>query len=716
MTNRVIVTAGLPYANGSLHMGHLVEYCQADMYVRALKRMGKQAIYICADDAHGTPIEVRAGREGITPESLVQRYHEEHKRDFARFDVAFDHFSITHSATNRALVESVYDALRVGGQLDEREVDGNFCEHDQRFLPDRYIKGMCPKCSAPDQYGDVCEACGSTYGATELKQPYCVLCGNTPIIKPSTHIFFRLSAPDHIAFLQRFIDSGALQADVANYVRRWIEGGLRDWCISRDGPYFGFAIPDHPGKFFYVWLDAPLGYIASSMEWGAKHGFTCADLWQSANTRIEHVIGKDIVYFHTLFWPAVLQSIGYTVPSKVHVHGMLTVNGEKMSKSRGTFINAATFADHVDPQALRFYYACKYSAQSDDLDLSLDDFVLRINGELVNKHANLFSRVSQFLCNKLDGRLGDLPFTQQESQQPAPDGDKATDLHANPRTLAQQVVAHGRRIEALYAQREFGHVIRELGMIADIGNEFMQTQKPWDQLKSDPEQARLTCTFVVNVCHALAMYLWPIVPRFAEQSASILASHIQTMDASTLFAERNRPVGTMQRLFDRIERSTMDNLVEAAKQLLPQEKPPVPTHRETAHATPSSPVAAPTDQPAVVTPFTPLKASIDYDTFAQLDLRVGRVISAEPVPKSKKLLRLQVDLGEDQPRQILAGLALTYSPERIVNTQVIVVANLKPAKIMGLESQGMVLAAGEDPSALGALSLLQQFSPGTTVR
>jgi methionyl-tRNA synthetase len=707
MTKRIVVTAALPYANGNAHLGHLVEYCQADMYVRALKRLGEDALYICASDAHGSPIELNAHRLGIPPEQLVARFHSEFQRDFARFDISFDHYSLTHSDTNRAVVERVYAELRKRGFLEDREMDGNWCEKDQRFLPDRFIKGTCPKCKTPDQYGDVCESCGSTYAPTDLIAPHCVLCGSAPEVKKSQHVFFKLSDPRATGFLKTWIDSGALQSDVANYVRKWVEGGLRDWCISRDGPYFGFAVPDRPNKFFYVWLDAPFGYVASSVEWGERHGASFADLWQSPEeTRIEHLIGKDIVYFHTLFWPAVLNAVGYTLPSKVHVHGMLTIDGEKMSKTRGTFINASTFADHVEPQALRYYYACKYGPESDDLDLSLDDFVKRVNGELVNKHANLFSRAAQFLAQKLDNRLGELPFSAADAAKVSDDLPSAQELlsrlaesHGTVDSklllqLAQAVVRSCKRAEAHYRARELSHAIRELALVADVGNAVMQSNKPWDELKADREAARTTITFALNVCYALAMYLWPVVPRFAEAGARILGVSIDRMDASRLFSERKRPIAAMERLFERIDPKAVTALLEASKQ--------------PAKGAPAAP--APSAAPVV-----PGKATITYDDFAKVDLRVGKVIAAEVVPKSKKLIKLSVDVGEATPRQVLAGIAQAYSPESLVGTRVVVVANLAPAKLMGLESQGMLLAAGEPPE-LSLLRLEKDIAPGTMVK
>lgn len=674
---RTIVTAALPYANGSLHLGHLVEYCQADMYVRARKRLGDDVLFVCANDAHGTPIEVNAGRLGIAPEELVTRIHAEQRRDFAAFDVDFDHFSITHSATNRSLVELVYQKLRAGGHLEDRDTEGSWCEHDQRFLPDRFVKGRCPHCGAGDQYGDVCESCQRTYSPAELVDPRCVLCGGPPVQKASRHVFFKLSSPEHVEFLRHWIDSGTLQSDQANYVRSWIEKGLRDWCITRDGPYFGFSVPDRPGKFFYVWLDAPLGYVAAAVEWGEKNGVTLEELWKADNARIEHIIGKDIVYFHTLFWPAVLRAAGFTLPSKVHVHGMLTIDGQKMSKSRGTFINAAVFAEHLEPEALRYYYACKCGAGSEDLDLAFDDFVQRINSELVNKHANLFSRAAQLLNRRLGGQLGDLPFPAADAQA-EPDG--STDLV----NRARRVVALCRRVEDHYRARELGHAVRDLCAIADIGNEHMQEQEPWAQLtKGDDEGARLTLTFCLNVCHALAVYLWPIVPRFAEAGARILACTIDTMDPKLLFRQRLRKIGDMERLFERIDREAVAAVIEASKQSVPGDE-------------------------------ARGESLLGYADFKKLDLRAGVIMSAEAVPKSKKLLRLEVDIGQDRLRQVVAGVATSYEPSALVGRQVIVLANLEPAKLMGVESRGMILAAEHD----GELSLLRpdrELPPGAKV-
>lgn len=708
--SRTLVTCALPYANGNLHIGHLVGYISTDIYVRALRAMGEDALYICANDAHGTPIELNAQKRGMTPEAMVDEVHLAQKRDFARFDVSFDNFGTTHGDTNRKLVERAYQDLKARGMIEEREMEGNFCPHDQRFLPDRFIKGTCPKCSSQDQYGDVCEKCGATYAPTDLIEPFCVLCHNTPERRMSRHAFFKLSQATQHEFLRNWIDSGTLQADVANYVRSWIDGGLKDWCITRDGPYFGFAVPDMENKFFYVWLDAPFGYMASSVEWGARHGVSETDLWRSANTRIEHVIGKDIMYFHTLFWPAVLNSLGYTLPSKVHVHGMLTVDGEKMSKSRGTFIQAAVLADHVDPQALRYYFATKATAESKDLDLALDDMIHRVNAEMVNKYANLFSRVGQFVTARLDGRLGALPFTAQEAQQSLAQEPQPSDVNnqgvsaealdfgsqgaskAICLPLAQRVVQAGQRIEEAYRQRDFASVTKDIAIVSEIGNRFMQAQRPWDLIQSDVEAARGVCTFVTNICEALAMYLAPIVPRMAEAAAASLGVASAPMSHKRLFALSNVKLSPPPRLFERLERAQMDRVLEASKETL------APASQSTNSS--SAAAATATTKSSIV----PIKEAISIDDFAKIDLRVGTIVAATAVPKSKKLLQLQVDLGEAAPRQILSGIAQQVQVDTLVGKQVVVVANLKPAKLMGLMSHGMIVAGDGEGGALGLLT------------
>lgn len=699
MAQRIIVTAGLPYANGSLHLGHLVEYSQADMYVRALRALGEDALYICGADTHGTPIQVNAEKQGIPPLELALRYHREHQRDFARYDIHFDHYSHSHSEANRSLVDDIYRKLCDGGHIYTRDIEGMWDEAAKRFLPDRFIRGTCPVCHTPDQYGDVCENCRSTYTPRDLIEPRSVLSGESPVPRSTKHVFFRLSSDENVQFLRRWTESGALPRDTLNYVRSWLDEGLKDWDISRDAPYFGFEIPDEPGQFFYVWFDAPLCYAATSAEWGEKHGVSFDNLWRNPKaTAIEHVIGKDIVYFHTLFWPAVLNAVGMTLPRRVHVHGMLTVDGVKMSKSRGTFIRAEVFANHIDPQALRFYLASKYGSGSEDLDLSLDDFVTRINAELVNKHANLFSRAAQFLHRNLDNRLGDLPFSPDDAQVEAE--PQASTAHGPLIDLARRVIAHARRVETLYRAREFALAMRELAAIADIGNETMQARKPWDEIKNDREAARLTITFALNVCHALAMYLSPIVPRFADAGARILGVKLNGIDSTALFSLRNRKIGAMERLFERITPKTMVRIVEASKENLPD-----------AEASAASAATRGSSKPGAR---QKAGAQIALDDFKRLELRVGRIDSVQAVPKSDRLLKLIIELGEERPRQIISGIAERYAPQELVGAHVVVVANLPVAKIRGVESQGMILAAG-DGKELEIVRVGSSLPPGTPV-
>lgn len=700
MAKRILITAGLPYANGRIHLGHLVEYCQTDIYVRALKRLGEDAFYICASDAHGTPIEVSAKKQGITPEQLVAKVQVHQGEDLRRFGVEFDHFSSTHADSNRQLVTQVYNKLRAGGHLLDKETQGAYCEKDQRFLPDRFIRGSCPKCGEQDQYGDTCEKCHATYMPTDLSDSACVLCGTTPVLRPSTHVFFRLSDPAHSEFLAHWIDSGVMEPDVANFVRSWIDNGLLDWCISRDSPYFGFEIPDREGKFFYVWLDAPLGYAASSMEWGASRNLGQKELWQSDDTRIEHIIGKDIVYFHTLFWPAVLRAVGFSLPAKVHVHGMLTIDGQKMSKTRGTFINANTFAEHIEPEALRYYLACKSGPSSDDLSLSADDLVTRINAEVVNKHANLFSRAAQFLNTRLDGRLGDLPFPAGAALEPVEEGGadgQEADLMVN---LARRVIGGCRKIEQHYRQREFSQVVRELAVIADIGNEFMQTRAPWVEIKTDPERARQTITFALNVCEVLANTLWPIMPEFCTAAARVLAVELGPLRVDRFFGLRKKSIGTMERLFERIDKKAMQRIIAASKvggEPMSEGQPQVKPEKEASSSKKAQ---------------TP--GLIRMQQFKDVELRMGKILSGEMVAKSDRLLRLMVDIGEESPRQIVAGVAQDYAVSELIDRRVVVVCNLAPATIRGVESQGMLLAA-DDQESLRLLFCDGEPAPGSRV-
>ncbi len=674
---RILVTAALPYANGPAHLGHLVEYIQTDIYVRFLKLTGHDVIYVCADDTHGAPIEINARSQGIAPEELVARFHESHARDFADFGVDFDVFYTTHSDENRRWATRIYEALRDGGHVTERTTEQLYCETDERFLPDRFVKGTCPKCKSPDQYGDVCEKCGATYEPTELLDPRCALCGATPVRRESTHLYVQL---DHFrAFLKGWTAGGTLQPEIRNFVESWLAEKLHDWCVTRDGPYFGFEVPDRPGKYFYVWLDAPIGYISSTEHWAAGHDADVADYWERPGARIIHFIGKDIVYFHTLFWPAMLEGANLALPSRVVVHGMLTINGEKMSKSRGTFINARDYLDHLDPEWLRYYYAGNLSARPDDLDLNLEDFRHRLNAELVNNVANLAHRAVSFAEKYLDGRIG---------------------TPADP-ALAEEAMGHLAAIRDHYESLEFRKAIREVNLLADLGNRYFQDREPWKARHTDLENARATVTECVNVARLLALALKPVVPKFTAKVEGILGCGELVWD-EVAFDFGDRTLGPAEPLAEKVEPERVAALlasqVEAGK---PPEKAAAPEK------------AAGEEKPAAADEGP---ATIDFDAFTAVDLRVGLVQAAERVKKADKLLQLTVDLGEAEPRTIVAGLALAYAPEDLVGKRVVVVANLAPRKLRGIVSQGMILAAGPGGADLQVAEVGGEVAPGTRVK
>ena len=660
----MIVTGALPYANGSIHLGHLLEYIQADIFVRFQKMRGRRCLYFCADDTHGAPIMIRARKEGITPETVIERYHNEHIRDFSDFLIEFDNYHSTNSQENRVLAEEVYLKLKSGGSITEREVEQAWCDTDKMFLPDRFVRGVCPRCKAEDQYGDVCEACGAHYDPTELVSPRCSLCGAPPVRKKSRHYFFRVA--DHLDSLKKFMEGGALQKEVVNFLATWIKDGLKEWDISRDGPYFGFKIPGEDDKYFYVWLDAPVGYISSSKNWAQKHGVNLDDLWRNQNAEIRHFIGKDIVYFHTLFWIPMLAGAGFSLPDKIHVHGFLTVNGEKMSKSKGTFINARTFLKHMDPETLRYYYASKLKNSVDDLDLSFQDFVFRVNAELVNKVANLGSRTVSILNkNKaLENRLGAL------------EGEGLA--------LVEDAMAQGEKIAECYENLEFGAALKIVMKIADAANLYIDQSKPWE-LAAEPERQRQVLSAGVNTFRLIALYLKPVIPRFAARTEKMLAIEpMKWSDHKSMLTDQ--AIGVFERLAERVDMKAAEKILEET--------------REEAQKT-----AAP--------PPRPESATITYEDFAKVSLVTGKVLSAEKVPKADKLLKLSVDMGGSR-RVIVAGIAKSYEPEQVVGKTVVVVENLAPRKLRGIESQGMLLAVN-DGEKLTLVSPASDTPPGKKV-
>jgi methionyl-tRNA synthetase len=667
-TKRILVTSALPYANGSIHLGHLVEYVQTDVFVRFLRLVGDDAIYVCADDTHGTPIEMRASQEGIAPEELVARYHEEHQKDFKDFDIKFDFYGSTHQEENRRWAEQIFTNLQKAGLVYEKEIEQLYSVAAQRFLPDRYVRGTCPKCGAEDQYGDSCEKCNSTYRPTDLVNPRCAITGTTPELRRSSHFFVRIA---HYAdALSEWVASpGRLQPETRNFVEAWLKEGLRDWDISRDPPYFGFTIPGTADKYFYVWLDAPIGYVSTTDRWCQANGRDVeADYWRAGDDEVEihHFIGKDIVYFHTLFWPAMLMASELRLPDAIHVHGFLKVDGEKMSKTRGTFINARTYLDHLDPQYLRYYFSSKLSGRAEDLDLSFEDFVNRVNAELVNKIVNLASRSIQFVSKRLDGRLGTVP--------------------ADGRELLDSLLARLPDVEAAYRKVDYATALRIACEVAEQGNLYFQQQAPFHAIKTDAEAARGICTTAVNVCRIVAAIVAPVVPSLAERIFAMLQSPLRWSELATPL--ENTAIGPFQRLLDRVDAKAIDRIIEASKE------------------TKEEPDEAPDLEPET-----------DYESFMKTDLRVARVVKAETVKKSKKLLRLTLDVGPLGERNVLSGIRLSYpEPERLEGKKVVLVANLAPRKMMGELSQGMVLAAGGSDDQVRLVELPADTPPGDRVK
>ena len=719
MKRRIVVTSALPYANGDIHLGHLVEYIQTDFWVRFQKLRGHECVYVCADDTHGTPIMIRARKEGITPDELIARSHAAHLKDFTDFQIAFDNYYSTNSPENRELSESIYLAAEKAGAITRKTTPQLYCEHCKMFLPDRFVKGVCPKCGADNQYGDSCDKCGSTYGAEELGAPKCTTCGSTPVVKDSEHLYFELE-PQH-EYLEKWIP-GHTTSDVSNKLLEWFKEPLRAWCISRDAPYFGFKIPGTEDKFFYVWVDAPIGYRASLANWCAAHGENIDDWWpgggevpgarcsvpgaelkcqdvsesnapstkhQAPSTELYHFIGKDIIRFHCLFWPGMLHVAGVRTPDKVFVHGFLTVNGEKMSKSKGTFVNARTYLDHLPAAALRYYYACKLSGTTDDMDLNLTDFVQRVNSDMVGKITNLASRGAQML-NKpaLGGMLGSLDE----------EGRKLVELA---QSRAEAIAAH-------YEARRFSQVPVEVAKIADAANEYFDRREPWKTIKTDVEATRVTLTAILNVFRILAIYLKPILPAYADKAAAIFGEKDWTW-ADAANALEGKQIGKYEYLATRIDAKQVEAMVEAAKV-----KPA--SSGEVAHESRASKnkAKATNHEPLTTNHESPLKPEIAFPDFEKLDLRVGTVLSCETVPKSSKLLKFELDAGALGKRTIFSGIRGAYpDPAALVGKEVVFVANLAPRKMSVGVSEGMIIFAGEPGVAGGVLSPFAPAGAGT---
>ena len=686
---RIVVTSALPYANGDIHLGHLVEYIQTDFWVRFQKMRGHDCVYMCADDTHGTPIMIRANKEGITPEEIIARSHATHLKDFTDFEVAFDNYYSTNSPENKALSEQFFAAMEKSGGVTKRTTPQLYCEHCKMFLPDRFVKGVCPKCGAVDQYGDSCDKCGATYAAEELGHPVCTTCGGTPVVKDSEHLYFELE-PQH-DYLQKWIPDHTT-SDVSNKLLEWFNEPLRGWCISRAAPYFGFQIPGYPDKYFYVWVDAPIGYLASLKNWCEKNGKKFEDYWQNPQAERYHFIGKDIIRFHCLFWPGMLHAAGFEQPNKIFVHGFLTVNGEKMSKSKGTFVNARTYLDHLPASALRYYYACKLGGTTDDMDLNLTDFVQRVNGDMVGKVTNLASRGAQMLNKNLEGRMGTLDE----------EGRKLVELA---RSRADVIAQH-------YEDRRFSQVPVEITKIADAANEYFDRREPWKTVKQPDgaETTRTTLTTILNVFRILAIYLKPILPAYSDKVAALFGEDTYTWESLDATIE-NATIGKYEYLATRIDAKQVEAMVEKAK-VKPADSGEVAHESRASKNKDKSKVKAEGQGEVAKTPA--LKPEIKFDDFERLDLRIGKVVSCEIVPKSAKLLKFELDCGALGRRTIFSGIRGAYpEPAAMVGKEVLFVANLAPRKMSVGVSEGMILFAGEPGVNGGVLSPLADAGAGT---
>ena len=674
---QILVTSALPYANGSIHLGHMLEYIQTDMWVRFQKHRGNQCIYVCADDAHGSAIMLRAEKEGITPEQLIDGVQKEHAGDFADFLVDFDNFHSTHAEENRELSNSIYLALRDAGHIATRSVTQYFDPDKKMFLADRFIKGTCPKCAAEDQYGDNCEKCGATYAPTELKNPKSAISGATPVLKDSQHFFFKL--PDFQAMLQEWTRSGTLQDAVANKLAEWLDSGLQEWDISRDAPYFGFEIPGEPGKYFYVWLDAPIGYMASFKNLCARRPELDFDaFWNKDSTaELYHFIGKDIVNFHALFWPAMLQGAGYRKPTAINVHGYLTVNGQKMSKSRGTFIKARTYLDHLSPEYLRYYYASKLGRGVDDLDLNLEDFVQKVNSDLVGKVVNIASRCAGFIHKGNDGVMVA--------------GDAAPEL-----TEAFLAAAPG--IAEAYEARDFSRAMREIMGLADRANAWIADKAPWSLAKQEGKQdeVQAICAQGINLFRQLVIFLKPVLPVLAAEAEAFLNVAPLTWNDHQSRLE-NHQLNPFKALMTRIEPAKVEAMVEASKEDLA-----------------ASQAAAPAGNGELAK--DPLSPEIEFDAFAAVDLRVALILKAEAVEGADKLLRLTLDIGDEQ-RNVFSGIKSAYpDPAKLEGRLTMMIANLKPRKMRFGVSEGMVMAAGPGGEEIYLLSPDSGAKPGQRIK
>ncbi|BBP46073.1 methionine--tRNA ligase [Thiosulfatimonas sediminis] len=698
---KILITSALPYANGPIHLGHLVEYIQTDIWSRFQKMRGHSCTYVCADDAHGTPIMLRAEAEGITPEQLIAKSSAEHQADFAGFNIAFDHYHSTHSEENREFASLIYNRLKEKGYISRKSISQCYDPEKEMFLPDRFVKGTCPKCGTEDQYGDNCEACGATYSPTELVNPKSAVSGATPIEKDSDHLFFELG--QFAEMLKEWTRSGALQTQIANKIDEWLESGLRGWDISRDAPYFGFEIPGEKDKFFYVWLDAPIGYMSSFKAYCDKSGLNFDEYWQKdSKAELYHFIGKDIINFHALFWPAMLSGADFRTPDAVFAHGFLTVDGQKMSKSRGTFIMAKTYLEHLNPEYLRYYFAAKLTSRIDDIDLNLEDFAQRVNSDLVGKVVNIASRTAGFIVKKFDGKL-------KESY-----SDFAFNLYG-------EFIDKGDEIAKLYEKREYAHAMREIMALADKANEYIAETAPWQLAKEEGKEEELweSASLGLNMFRCIMIYLSPVIPKTAEQAWQFLKIKPQVWINSKVplmgqHENKLTEINKFEALMTRLEMPAIEKMVEASAQSLGAKTAPDGKKDD------KKPKKQQAPQEKKMTTdnnngFDALAETISIDDFAKIDLRIAKIIHAEAVPEADKLVKLTLDIGFEQ-RQVFAGIKAAYNPEDLIGKLTVMVANLAPRKMRFGLSEGMVLAAGPGGSDLYILNPDDGAQPGMRVK
>ncbi len=684
---KILITSALPYANGPIHLGHLVEYIQTDIWSRFQKMRGHTCTFVCADDAHGTPIMLKAQTEGISPEELIAKVSAEHQADFAGFNIHFDHYHSTNSPENKDLSSYIYTQLKEKGHISRKTISQLFDPEKKMFLPDRFIKGTCPKCKTLDQYGDNCESCGATYSTTELIDPKSAVSGATPIEKDSDHLFFEL--PHFEEMLKEWTHKGHLQTQIANKLDEWFQTGLRAWDISRDAPYFGFEIPGEKDKFFYVWLDAPVGYMASFKAYCDKTGMDFDEYWQKeSKTELYHFIGKDIIYFHALFWPAMLSGAGFRTPDAIYAHGFLTVDGQKMSKSRGTFIMAKTYLEHLNPEYLRYYFAAKLSSKIDDLDLNLEDFAQRVNSDLVGKVVNIASRCAGFVVKKFDGKL-------------------ASTWSKEAQNLYDNAVNQSEKIAKLYESRDYGQAMREIMAIADIANEYIDETAPWVLAKQEGKETELheSVSLGINLFRVLITFLTPVLPETSKKSFAFLQiNSVKWSDIETPLL--GHKITKFKTLMQRVDKDAVDKMLEDSQQNLQTKKDD--------NAKLSSNKS--TDKTSLTQgKFEPLAPEISIDDFLKIDLRVATIIHAEEVPEANKLLKLTLDLGFEK-RQVFAGIKSAYQASDLIGKTTVMVANLKPRKMRFGLSEGMILAPGPGGENIFLLTPDEGATPGMRIK